>query len=94
MSSRPHKALARTTPSRSARGVVRVEVEVRLEDAPLIRMVARALRDPGRAPTARAMLDRRLARTEAAGLKELLASAPLDGIELDRSQDTGRIVDL
>jgi hypothetical protein len=75
-------------------GVVRVEVQVRKEDAALMRRVALALIDPERGAAARALLRRRFADTRASGLKSLLASAPLDGIDLERSRDTGRTADL
>ena len=75
-------------------GMVRVEVKVRKEDAALVRNVARALGDPERADEARALLRRRFADAEPKGLKALLAAAPLEGIELDRSPDLGRPIDL
>jgi hypothetical protein len=76
------------------RGFVRVELQVRKEDAPLVRRVARALDDPARADEARALLRGRFAETPARGLKALLASAPLEGIEIERDRDTGRPVGL
>jgi len=76
------------------RGVVRVEVHVRKEDAALIRRVARALDDPQRAAEARAVLRAHFAPESARGLKALLAAAPLEGIDLTRSRDPGRSVDL
>jgi hypothetical protein len=76
------------------RGVVRVEVHVRKDDAPLIRGVARALDDPARADQARALLRARFTPEKAQGLKALLAAAPLEGIDLTRDRDTGRPVDL
>lgn len=75
-------------------GFVRVEVQVRDEDAPLLRSVARALADPERAGDARALLRQHFIQPSAKGLKELLTAAPLDGIDLGRSRDTGRDVDL
>lgn len=75
------------------RGVIRVEVHVRKEDAPLVRGVARALGDPQRADEARALLRARFGPGGAEGLKALLASAPLEGIDLTRARDTGRRVD-
>ena len=75
-------------------GIVRVEVQVRKEDAALIRSVARALGDPARATEARNVLKARFAEPVAMGLKALLASAPLDGIEIERSRDLGRQIDL
>jgi hypothetical protein len=75
-------------------GFVRVEVRVRDEDAPLLRSVARALADPERAGDARGLLRQHFMQPSAKGLKDLLAAAPLDGIDLVRSRETGRDVDL
>lgn len=79
---------------RERQGFVRVEVNVRKEDASLLRRVASALSDPARQAEARALLRQRFAEPSHASLKALLASAPLDGIALDRSPDPGRDVDL
>ena len=76
------------------RGIVRVEVRVHKEDATLVRNVARALADPKGADEARALLRAHFAAPEAKGLKALLAEAPLEGIDLERSRDTGRSVEL
>lgn len=75
-------------------GFVRVEVNVRKEDASLVRGVASALSDPARRDQARVLLRQRFVEPSNANLKALLASAPLDGIDLDRSRDLGREVDL
>ena len=75
-------------------GRVRVEVNVRKEDASLVRRVASALSDPSRQAEARMLLRQRFAEPSKVSLKALLASAPLDGIDLDRSHDLGREVDL
>jgi hypothetical protein len=75
-------------------GIVRVEVQVRKEDAVLVRRVAGALVDPERAAEARALLRRRFAELPPKGLKALLAAAPLEGVDLERSRDRGRSVDL
>jgi len=75
-------------------GFVRVEVSVRKEDASLVRRVASALSDPSRQGQARKFLRQGFAEPPKASLKALLASAPLDGIDLDRSRDPGRDVDL
>lgn len=75
-------------------GFVRVEVNVRKEDASLIRRVASALSDPSREAEARKLLRQSFAEPPGANLKALLASAPLDGTDLDRSRDLGRNVDL
>ncbi len=76
------------------RGMVRVEVQARKEDAGLLRSVARALADPAREADARRLLSAHFGAPDAVGLKALLASAPLEGIELDRPRDLGRPVDL
>jgi hypothetical protein len=76
------------------RGVVRVEVNVSKEDAALVRHVAAALSDPARRAAARMLLRQRFVEPPEVSLKALLASAPLDGIDLDRRPDLGRDVDL
>jgi hypothetical protein len=76
------------------RGFVRVEVNVRKEDASLVRHVAAALSDPTRQTGARALLRQRFSEPPKVSLKALLASAPLEDIDLERSVDTGRDVDL
>jgi len=76
------------------RGLVRVEVQVRKEDAGLVRGIASALVDPDREAETRALLRDKLGAPAAAGLKALLAAAPLEGIDLERSRDTGRTLDL
>lgn len=76
------------------RGFVRVEVQVRKEDAGLVRSAASALADPDRAAEARAVLRSHFRSPAEGSLKALLADAPLDGIDLDRPRDTGRDVDL
>lgn len=79
---------------RARQGFVRVEVNVRKEDASLVRQVASALSDPAGQAEARALLRQRFAEPSHVSLKALLASAPLDDIALDRSPDPGRDVDL
>ena len=79
---------------RQLQGFVRVEVQVRKEDASLIRDVASALGDPERGEETRSLLRDRVATPPAGSLKELLGSIPLDGIDLERQRDFGRDVDL
>jgi len=76
------------------RGLVRLEVQVRKGDAALVRGVVGALADPERGNEARALLRERFGSAKAAGLKALLAAAPLEGIELERRRDLGRKVGL
>jgi hypothetical protein len=75
------------------RGLSRVEVTVQKQDAPLIRDVAKALNDPSQSRAVR-MLIREKMRFHSMGLKELLASAPLEGVDLTRPVDFGREVEL
>jgi hypothetical protein len=72
------------------RGVVRVEVRVRKDDAALVRGVAQALSDPLREAEARALLWERFGPSKAKGFKAFLAAAPLEGIDLTRARDLGR----
>jgi len=94
MASKPKSSLAIHRARKEREGFVRVEVNVRKEDASLVRRVASALSDPSRQAEARKLLRRRFAAPSEVSLKALLASAPLDGIDLDRSRDPGRDVDL
>jgi hypothetical protein len=75
---------------RARQGFVRVEVSVRKEDADLVRQVAVALSDPMRQAATRTLLRQRLAEPGKISLKALLASAPLEGIDIERRQDFGR----
>lgn len=79
---------------RQRQGFVRVEIQVRKKDASLVQNVARALADPERETEVRAILREKIAAPRPGGLKALLASAPLDGIDLERSRDVGRDVGL
>jgi hypothetical protein len=76
------------------RGLQRVEVRAPRTDAALIRAVAAARTDPAQAEAARAFLLIRFALAPTRSLKALLATAPLEGIELDRAHGTGREIDL
>jgi hypothetical protein len=87
-------AVSRHRERRKRQGFVRVEVRVRKEDAPLLRSVAGALTDPARAGETRALLRQRFTRPTTKSLKALLAGAPLEGIDLERSRDPGRDVEL
>ena len=94
MSSRAKSSLASHRARMARRGFVRVEVNVNKDDASLVRHVAAALVDPARQIAARRLLRQRFAEPPKVSLKTLLASAPLDRIELERSPDLGRDVDL
>lgn len=83
------KALSSYRSRLKRRGVVRVEVHVRRDDAVLVRGIVKALADPEREREVRAMLLERLG-AGGTSLKQLLAAAPLEGIELERERDMGR----
>ncbi len=76
------------------RGIVSVEVSVRKEDAALVRDIVRALGDPERETKARSLLREHFADAGAKGLKDWLAAAPLEGIDLSRDKHINRDVDL
>jgi flagellar motor component MotA len=76
------------------RGVVRLEVNVQRDDAPLVRKIVKALSDPQRETQVRALLHKQFDTNHARGLKELLAAAPLDGVDLSRSRSSGRDIEL
>ncbi len=73
---------------------MRVEVEAAETDAALIRQLAKVLRGEGKnAEKARQQM-RELVAATGPGLKDLLVSAPLEGIRISRSRDPGRIIEL
>lgn len=74
----------------AALGFVRVQVQVRNEDASLVREIASVLRDPSRHEATRSVLRKHITPSPAKSFKALLASAPLADIELDRSTDSSR----
>ncbi len=94
MSSPQTKALTTYRRRMKRRGGVRLEVHVRKDDASLVRGVVAALADPDREAETRALLRERFGAGPAKGLKALLASAPLEGIDLRRERDQGRNVEL
>ncbi|HEY7765711.1 MAG TPA: hypothetical protein VIB38_12030 [Aestuariivirgaceae bacterium] len=94
MASIQRKALSAYRRRLKRRGVVRLEVHVRKHDAALVRGVVRALADPERGGEARVLLREHFGAGTAEGLKALLASAPLEGIDLSRDHDFGRNVSL
>ena len=76
-------------------GLSRLEVVVPESDRSLLKEVARKLRGAHEEADATRRQLVRMARGEPeTGLKALLASAPLDGIDLDRDRDPRREVDL
>ncbi len=78
------------------RGLVRIEIQVPKEDVEALREVAKDLRETrGESTSVRETLRDLARRLEPRrSLKELLAAAPLEGVDLERDQDYGRDVDL
>ena len=87
---RKKKSLSEFRQRLKRRGVVRLEVQVRKDDAALVRGVVTALSDPSRESKTRSLLREHFGASKAAGLKALLVSAPLEGIDLSRQRDFGR----
>jgi len=94
MVSRARSPLAKYRARKARQGFVRVEINVRKEDAGLVRQVAAALSDPARQSAARALLRQRFVPPAPSSLKALLAAAPLEGIDLERDRDMGRDIEL
>ncbi len=77
------------------KGLFRVEVQASEADKALIQKVAKLLRgDPDRAAETRRRLLQILGEVPPPGLKALLESAPLEGVDLTRIRDLGRDVEL
>lgn len=93
MSTAQKKALSNHRRRLKEQGFVRLEVQVRETDITLVREMARALSDPDRSVEMRTMLRDRLNVGRKKGLKELLVSAPLEGIDLTREKDYGREIE-
>jgi hypothetical protein len=92
MQSSQQNALSKYRRSLKRQGIVRVEVQVRKSDAGLVRKVARALADPDRENEIRSLLKDQVEPPSTRGFKAFLASAPLEGVELERPRDLGRDV--
>jgi hypothetical protein len=75
-------------------GMARVELQVRREDAVLMRHIARDLADPDRSVATRQALLACINRNAPASLKEHLLLPAIGELALVRSADTGRAVDL
>src|SRR6266849_313030 len=62
--------------------------------AALVRGVVTALSEPSRESETRSLLREHFGASKATGLKALLVSAPLEGVDLSRKRDFGRDVEL
>jgi hypothetical protein len=94
MAPRPVPTLtARVSHPATAKPMPATHVSIK-NDAALVRSVARALSDPAVETETRVLLRERFGVAKTKGLKEFLASAPLDGLDLTRKRDVGRKVEL
>lgn len=94
MSASQDKAVRNHRRRLKERGLKRVEIHAAGSDAALIRDLAKILReDDERAALVRTGLDD-LVTERPAGLKALLAAAPLEGIRITRSRESGRAIEL
>jgi hypothetical protein len=94
MSTSAKRAVATYRRGLKQRGMVRLEVHVPRDDASLVRSVVKALGDPRQQAETRALLRQRFQGGHEVDLKALLASAPLEGIDLTRDRGFDRDVDL
>jgi hypothetical protein len=94
MAESQRKALTTYRRRMKRQGFFRLEVRVRKDDAALVRSIVNALADPEHEAETRALLRERFSAQPAIGLKALLATAPLEGIDLNESRDYDRKVDL
>ena len=96
MTSAQKKAVEDYRERQKEKGLVRVEVNVPNADRLLIKRVAESLRAGGeKATKTRSALSSILNPYEGMNLKELLENAPpLDELDLERSKETARDIDL
>jgi hypothetical protein len=94
MTAPQRKAVARHRKRLRRQGLVRLEVQALRGDAALIRRIASALRRDVEGSGIRAHLNQAIGGEGPPGLKALLASAPLEGVELERSRTLPRRTDL
>ena len=89
------KAVQEHRKRQAKKGIVRVEVNVPDSDRDLIRQTAANLRAGGEiAEQTRAALSSVLNPFEGMNLRELLEAAPLDELDLERSKETWRDIEL
>lgn len=91
MSSAQKKAIENHRKRQLENGIVRMEINIPEADRELMRKAAANLRAGGQiAENTRAALGSIVNPYEGMSLKELLESAPLEGLDLERSDETGR----
>ena len=92
--SKKSSALQQFRARQKREGMARVELQVRREDAVLMRHIARDMTDPDRAAATRQALQACINRNAPASLKDHLLLPAIGELDLVRSADTGRAVDL
>ena len=91
MTTSQKKAVQRHRERQAQRGLIRMEINVPEQDRQMLRSVAGELRRGGLlADRIRKLLASALEGKELVDFKKFLESAPLEGLELERSKDTGR----
>ena len=90
MSTPQKKAIANHRKRQSEKGNVRMEINVPQNDREMLSSLASILRAGGiDADRVRMVLGSALKGEELINFKQLLELAPLDGVDLERSRDTG-----
>ena len=95
MNTSQKKAVTRYRNRQKAKGIVRMELTIPEGDRELLKRTAANLRAGGEiAENTRLALSSVLNPFEGMNLKELIEAAPLEGLELERSKETWRDIDL
>lgn len=95
MKSAQQKAVSRYRSKQKGKGLVRLEITVPEQDRELLKVIAANLREGGRvAENTRSLLDTANNPYVGMNFKEFLESAPIEGLELERSGERTRDVDL
>lgn len=93
MSTSQERALRNYRRRLKQHGIKRLELQASEQDAVLLRKLAKILRGEGHESDSIRMRLRAMLR-KPGNVKELLAAAPLEGVQISRSRDRGRIVEL
>lgn len=95
MTSSQKRAVSRFRKRQRKKGMARMEINLPEKDRELLRKTAANLRAGGKiAEQTRAALNSLINPYEGMGFKTLLESAPLEGVDLERSAETGRDIEL
>jgi hypothetical protein len=88
------KAVARHRERQLKKGIVRLEINVPEHDRGLLKALAAELRAGGTiAGQIRIALQSALVHQQPVSFKDLLESAPMEGIDFERSKDPGREIE-